>query len=62
MVSLTEATRSENSRYSSADRFGSRLSSYDPSECSSPVTRVHDCSRFNFRLEAASFGDQDYLK
>jgi len=53
IVSLTEATRSENSRHSSVDRLGSEFSSYDPFKCSSPVTRVHDCSRFNFRLEAA---------
>ena len=54
MVSLTEATRLENSRHSSADRFDSRLSSHDPFKRSSLFTRVNDCSRFNFRLEAAS--------
>jgi len=57
MVSLTEATRLANSRLSSVDRFNSRLSSYGAFKRPSAATRVHDCSRFNFRREVTFVAD-----
>lgn len=59
IVNLTEATRLENSRLSSADRFGPRLSLHNPFTRSSLIKRVHDCSRFDFRREVASFDNQN---